>query len=161
MKLLQHVPTGVQVAIIALQVSWMLSGVELALNLSDSGSSARTMRKCNSTTEWCPEGSAILNPIPNGYSLTVTADGEHVLELCPSGTYCVRGVRQECPEGTYGSSSGLSTPYCTAFCLPGMHCAIGSTMPRTCPLGHYCPHGVAVPCPAGRYGDEEGLQVSV
>ncbi|CAM9217060.1 unnamed protein product, partial [Sphacelaria rigidula] len=39
--------------------------------------------------------------------------------LCGPGFYCTEGVRRPCPPGTYGNTSGLSTPSCSGPCAAG------------------------------------------
>ena len=98
--------------------------------------------------------------------------------VCPAGFWCPvssGGSQQHrCPGGTYGSSTGLSTPACSGFCKkgcvcdegsrseceepcpPGFYCVEGtggSTSPIICPSGYYCPESSFQPviCPEGKY----------
>ena len=38
---------------------------------------------------------------------------------CEPGFYCVAGKRHPCPPGTFGSTYGLKTPYCSGRCPAG------------------------------------------
>ena len=47
----------------------------------------------------------------------------------------------ECPAGTHGNTTGLSTVNCAGFCNPGKSCPVGSTNPNgasDCDAGYYC-----------------------
>ena len=81
---------------------------------------------------------------------------------CPVGSWCpsgsVAGNNFLCPAGTYGSSTGLSTPGCSGFCRVGCVCHEGSTndCPQQCPAGFYCVQGTGgiitpIMCPEGHY----------
>lgn len=110
---------------------------------------------------------------------------------CPLGRYCPKETPGErdadgnpicpdcprCPAGTYGYTTGLTTPEeCTpcpggSFCEEGAtpalsgNCTAGRYCPAAavsavdgplCPLGHYCPEGSAqpTPCPEGTFGNQ-------
>lgn len=69
---------------------------------------------------YCPAGS--LNPIQ-----------------CPIGYYCPDGIMKEpCPAGSYGSSTGLRDRECSGKCQPGHYCPSGSESSNA----HKCPKGV-------------------
>jgi hypothetical protein len=75
---------------------------------------------------------------PTGFFST-PEDAEHNStrywkEPCPAGHFCIDGVRQLCPAGTFGSSAQLSTPECNGRCMAGYYCVAGSMTPtnRTC-----------------------------
>ncbi|XP_062816991.1 zonadhesin isoform X2 [Anolis carolinensis] len=101
---------------------------------------------------------------------------------CPLGHYCPRGtaVPHQCPVGTFGARTKLSSEdecslclsghYCdvpglTAVkgqCDEGFYCTLGSVVPDPpvldhrggpCPAGYFCLQGTAVPlpCPPGSY----------
>ena len=56
---------------------------------------------------------------------------------CPPGTYCMEGVRRPCPQGTYGSSPGLSSSRCSGPCHAGYYCPQGSPSPIPCVPGSW------------------------
>merc|ERR1711991_1256968 len=37
---------------------------------------------------------------------------------CPTGYYCVGGVKHPCPAGTFGNETKLYTALCSSSCLP-------------------------------------------
>ena len=68
--------------------------------------------------------------------------------VCQPGWYCVSGVRLPCPDGVYGSDTGLSTPLCSGQCSPGYFCTAGAVVPNQTQCGDvsvYCPLGSSVP----------------
>ena len=79
--------------------------------------------------------------------------------LCPKGHYCVGGIQRPCPQGTYGSDTGLASHQCSGVCFAGYYCPQQSIHPVPCPDGHWCDGNSSVPCPAGRYG-EPGTKTS-
>jgi hypothetical protein len=57
---------------------------------------------------------------------------------------------RECPPGTYGSNTGLTSPSCSGLCEEGYYCPIGSTSPQQHQCGDpsvYCPIGSIEPQP--------------
>jgi hypothetical protein len=79
--------------------------------------------------------------------------------ICEHGTYCVGGIKWPCPEGTYGATTGLSTPACSGQCAAGHRCPAGSWSPRQvrCAQGQHCAAAIANavgntgPCESGYY----------
>ena len=91
--------------------------------------------------------------------------------VCPLGFYCVRGTPYQCPAGTFGNSSRLSSSSCAGPCRAavGSYCPAGSTSAAGVPCppnfvcagstsqpvcaaaaGSYCVTATtALPCPAG------------
>jgi hypothetical protein len=57
--------------------------------------------------------------------------------MCPPGTYCPQGGSApiDCPSGTFGSSSGLSTSSCSGVCPTGTFCDAASVTPMSCSGG--------------------------
>lgn len=82
-------------------------------------------------------------------------------ELCPAGSYCKRGVKYECPIGTYQPNLGATS--CLG-CPAGKYCDIVANInPVDCPAGFYCSGidpmkigDLKKPCPAGTYSPFEG-----
>ena len=99
---------------------------------------------------YCPEGSSSRKQI-----------------VCPPGSYCQEGSPSPvlCPEGTYGSIEGLTSPKCEANCSaePGKYCPSGSVqdLKEDCARGHFCDGSVGPDsiklCPEGRWGSSTGL----
>ncbi|XP_077578966.1 uncharacterized protein LOC144200596 [Stigmatopora nigra] len=113
--------------------------------------------------------------------------GMETPSICPQGFYCPKGssFAQPCPEGSYGSRSGLSNRsecspcgagwYCSGVglaepsgtCKDGFYCrarAIFATpmdgqTGDLCPPGSYCPPASPspIPCPSGTFSNTSGL----
>ena len=63
--------------------------------------------------------------------------------------YCTGGKMFECPAGTHGNTTGLSTVNCAGFCNPGKSCPAGSTNPNgasDCDAGYYCSPVLGTKC---------------
>jgi len=68
--------------------------------------------------------------------------------LAPPGHYALRGLLYECPAGTFGATSGLSSPQCSGQCERGFYCPPSSVHPRQIPCGspdRFCPPGSPYP----------------
>mmetsp|Transcript_8264 Transcript_8264/g.9870 ORF Transcript_8264/g.9870 Transcript_8264/m.9870 type:complete len:365 (+) Transcript_8264:3-1097(+) len=114
------------------------------------GSTSGYAYKCGHDNVYCPKGSGAPFIVSNGYysvgghNSTVRT---HQLPCVP-GTYCHKGVKYDCPAGTYGLTSKLTNNQCSGLCE----------------RGHYCPKGsissTELPCPAGRFGNSTGLTSS-
>ena len=112
------------------------------------GSTDYSNHPCGSVDVYCPEGSDSPIPVPDGFisgPLSVNVTNRYEIVACPPGHYCVSGNMEECPPGTYGNITGLSSSTCSGLC----------------PLGYYCPTGTVsfedYPCSNGYYGSEFGL----
>ena len=100
---------------------------------------------------------------PEGFSNAGNPGDAIIAVVCPMGFWCPvssSGSQQfRCPGGTYGASTGLSTPACSGFCQPGCVCDEASTNPcqEPCPPGYYCVEGTGgsasppIICPVGYY----------
>ncbi|XP_063692807.1 zonadhesin-like [Bolinopsis microptera] len=148
---------------------------------------------------YCPEGSPEAIPCERGYYCPDTQQAEynrdHDCEAgyycdggastptqheCPAGSFCETGssVPEDCPTGTFSSTTKLTrtedcTPctegkYCSSTglteptdqCKEGYFCVTGSIQedPELCPLGHYCPTGssAGVLCKDGTWASAKG-----
>ncbi len=67
--------------------------------------------------------------------------------VCPAGTYCVGGVQQACPVGTFSNATGAT--------------GVGNCQP--CAVGHFCPANstVSVPCGDPRFYCVDGVRMNV
>ncbi|KAL2085398.1 hypothetical protein ACEWY4_018718 [Coilia grayii] len=88
--------------------------------------------------------------------------------FCPAGFYCPGGGINPnpilCPNGTYGTQSGLKDESDCLMCPAGMFCfSQDPDQPITeptgsCPDGHYCPPGTgppnSFPCPPGSFRND-------
>ena len=98
-------------------------------------------------------GRAYCNPDSATFSVTQYPQCVAV----PVGFYALAGgPAVPCPAGTYGASTGLTTPACSGQCMPGYICPAGSTVSNPFPCGvsvNYCPAGSSAPliCPSGSY----------
>ena len=92
-------------------------------------------------------------PVSSGYYTGPETDDatlRYAQTVCPVGYYCSVGVRNPCPAGSYGNTTGLSSSSCNGPCAPGYYCAIGSTSSTQFPCGNasvYCPEGSGLPLP--------------
>ncbi|XP_053373926.1 uncharacterized protein LOC128546696 [Mercenaria mercenaria] len=77
--------------------------------------------------------------------------------ICPTGHFCVNGLKSPCSAGTFTNNSGSAQ---CEQCTPGYYCPnLGlSTVTDVCWIGHYCPEGAVVPspCPNGYYQTDTG-----
>ncbi|GMF50831.1 unnamed protein product [Phytophthora fragariaefolia] len=144
------------------------SGPCLAGYYCPRGSTSATQLTCGGVDVFCPTGSAFPTQVSPGHytvggvvlakgSLTTDAleaerEKDKVTRVaqrpCEPGHYCVGGERFECPAGTYGSSTGLSTPECSGPCASGYYCPVGSAVATAvaCDTSTaFCPQGSAVP----------------
>eukprot|EP01031_Cornospumella_fuschlensis_P033632 gene33632-40683_t len=134
---------------------------------------------CGHAEVYCPTGSSNPLPVPAGYysidvngkDVAATANMRSGVAECPFGHYCQRGVKQPCPGGRYGVTTGLVSPNCSDICPGGFYCPPASIRPfdRPCPLDGaalltflgekglggrgegavYCPPGSPRPLPVG------------
>ncbi|KAJ1395929.1 hypothetical protein B484DRAFT_340119, partial [Ochromonadaceae sp. CCMP2298] len=68
--------------------------------------------------------------------------------ICEEGYFCEKGIRRQCPRGTFGSSRGLSSSSCSGLCAVGHYCPEGTSNATShrCPAGSvFCPNGTASP----------------
>ncbi len=95
----------------------------------------------------CPVGSSAPTATKNGYyTVGPTASSSpdtHTSEnICEYGHYCSDGQKKECPGGTYGNSTGLSTVLCSGICRAGFYCPQGSIHELECGGDDFfCPEG--------------------
>ncbi|KAF0699237.1 Aste57867_10202 [Aphanomyces stellatus] len=99
------------------------------------GSATYANHPCLNATTYCPAGSSSPTGVSAGYSTVLATDGRLRMDQiqCPTGSYCTHGVAHSCPRGTYGSTTGLTTPACSGPCAPGHICPAGSTTSQQSP----------------------------
>ncbi|KAG5189267.1 hypothetical protein JKP88DRAFT_302502, partial [Tribonema minus] len=127
---------------------------------------------------YCISGSE--TPAPNAPGSPTTSSV--VGSICPAGGYCVEGSTYPapCPQGTFNTVEGRSSPDECVDCTPGYYCE-GTNNPsvsgeRPCWAGYYCDGGAKnavqhrtpagtytiagseapIPCPKGTYNLETG-----
>jgi hypothetical protein len=120
------------------------------------GSIVPVERECGDSSVFCPTGSSLPTDVTPGYytvgpylysrEITVTENPRTRTDqkICELGYYCERGVKNQCPPGTYGNTLGLASSSCSGLCSQGFYCPIQSY------------NATQYRCPAGRYGNEEG-----
>jgi hypothetical protein len=124
------------------------------------GSTRATAVPCGNVTVYCPSGASWPLVVLGGYYTVGVADitTQSSQAICPTGSYCVGGVRASCPFGVFGSTTGLHTAACSGACLAGYVCPVGSRSGSSmlCSAGFYCNHGAVTSCPPGTYNDKTG-----
>jgi hypothetical protein len=82
---------------------------------------------------------------------------------CPAGSYCVGGVRLDCPGGRYGNVTMLTLSSCSGSCSAGYYCPAGSISATAFACGNntvYCPAGAAAPLNVGVGNYSVGVSAS-
>ncbi len=85
---------------------------------------------CSGRTKYSAAGAASCSTVLTGYYTTGCNSSSNACTsqtICAKGTYCSSGVAYDCPGGTYGSTTGLSTNACSGKCTAGYYCPAGST----------------------------------
>ena len=93
------------------------------------GSKNRTAAPCGGGAVYCPVGSGSPLQVPVGWYSTpedVDASLRSSARPCPSGSFCVGGVRAPCPAGRFGCADRLVVPGCNGPCTLGFFCPTGS-----------------------------------
>jgi len=138
---------------------------------------------CGMVNYYCPVGTTVRYKVNEGfYSIPENvSDLYRTAQLpCPPGSYCIGGLKYDCPAGKYNSISNQVS--CSSLCPRGFYCPQGSIYPIACPAGKYgsdigmktadcsgkCQPGfwcgdasisaTQNACVSGRYGAEYGLQ---
>jgi hypothetical protein len=123
-------------------------------------STKATAVSCGNVTVYCPAGAAAPLHVLNGYYSVNGADAttQSAQSLCTLGSYCVGGVRSDCPFGVYGATMGLQSAVCSGTCLPGYVCPVGSHGGSSllCPAGFFCNRGAVTACRTGTYNAKAG-----
>jgi len=70
---------------------------------------------------------------------TVLGEARSSVFPCDIGHYCLDGERFECPPGTYGDSTMLTSDTCSGVCAEGFYCPAASFVPTAfpCPVDGY------------------------
>ena len=119
--------------------------------------------KCGSPDKYSTSGQTSCSTVQPGYFSTPLDNEDGDLqrtwrtgeEICPLGHYCIAGVSHECPRGTYGGITALTSIECSGPCSPIYDCPAGSTNRlgngAECKAGHYCTSdlqecGASLPC---------------
>lgn len=105
-------------------------------------------------TIYCPEASP--RPLTTGlgyYSISNNISDQYNggyidQKLCPRGSYCLEGIRYDCPAGRYGILPQETNSSCTGICKAGFYCPPGSIMKTQIQCtdpSTFCPEGSSVP----------------
>lgn len=102
------------------------------------GSSSRRQHACGDASKYCPLGSPAPLLAPTGrYTIDGDEGTRSASALCPTGSWCERGVKRRCSAGRYGATLGLGSANCSAPAPRGRYATIGSELPLDCPAGRY------------------------
>lgn len=108
--------------------------------------SGRNIVAGKTATKHCPEGSERPIPTAEGYyavSSHAEVGGGYGNQLvCPTGSYCIEGMRHLCPAGRYGVHIRGFNASCSGACTAGYYCPEGSIIDKQvrCPdAASYCP----------------------
>jgi hypothetical protein len=125
-----------------------------------------TQHRCGGPHVFCPQGSAVPNPVRSGYytfshyttdsrcdsgscNIMPVPTNIHTDEhQCELGHYCVNGTRYNCPAGTFGGVWGLVNASCSGPCEEGYYCPAQSHLATQQECGGtavFCPHGSGIP----------------
>ncbi|RLN87726.1 hypothetical protein BBJ28_00020060, partial [Nothophytophthora sp. Chile5] len=113
------------------------------------GSTSSRQRECGGDALICRSGSPQPVLIPLGYySIGVTNTTRFFQRPCELGYFCMSGIKYQCPAGTYGASSGLTTPRCSGRCAAGYYCPSYPELPSVSSRQKECGNA-SVYCPEG------------
>jgi hypothetical protein len=115
-------------------------------------STTPTHTPCGGIGVYCPEGSAIGVPAAPGEFTEGPSPATRTGVLpCPSGSYCVGGMRLPCEGGTFGCADRLSSASCNGPCTAGFFCPAGSVSSQqaTCGGNASSPNAASYFCPLG------------
>ncbi len=108
----------------------------------------------------CPAGSERPHVTGWGYFATTahfnTGGGYGSQEICPRGSYCIDGIRSDCPSGHFGSMLQQTNSSCSGLCSAGYYCPEGSWSDKQHQCyseATFCPEGSGAPlnCEIGYY----------
>ncbi len=138
-----------------------------------SGSTTPMEHGCGHADVYCPEGSGSPTPVDQGYFTSLgweyisevqhnsvepmaapspkhgNTSLKYEQKLCEVGHWCHDGIREACPRGRYGSTTGLHSILCSGPCKPGYICPVGSYQKDQLECGHNQPYPSSVFCPSG------------
>mmetsp|Transcript_2593 Transcript_2593/g.3535 ORF Transcript_2593/g.3535 Transcript_2593/m.3535 type:complete len:1916 (-) Transcript_2593:156-5903(-) len=106
---------------------------------------AASLQTKDVSTVYCPPGTADTPRIVRSGYYSVGGGAFNTTRTnevkCEAGWWCVGGVKQPCPAGSYGRTRGLSTNRCTAVCPAGFACPEATIEPVKCGRGTYSTGG--------------------
>ena len=116
-----------------------------------SGTVSPLSHDCGNSSVYCPTGSYQPTPVSPGYfsgPVYVNPKNRFQQWICPLGHFCEGGESIDCPAGSFGNSTGLSSSSCSGLCSPGYFCPPGSVSDTQFECGgidRYCPSGSGAP----------------
>ncbi|KAL4094950.1 hypothetical protein PRIC1_010600 [Phytophthora ramorum] len=123
------------------------------------GSTSPTQRECGGDALICRTGSPTPQRIqPGYYSVGVTNTTRFYQRPCEPGYFCIDGIKYQCPAGTYGAASGLSSAACSGKCAPGYYCPSYPGPPSVSRTQNECGDSTVF-CPEGT-GNEPSFVLS-
>lgn len=113
------------------------------------GSLSSMQSECGGDDFICRTGSPKPQTVLQGYyTIGLTNSTRFYQRLCEPGYFCRHGIRYQCPAGTYGATSGLSTPLCSGKCAPGYYCPSYPGLPSVSQTQNECGSSLTY-CPEG------------
>lgn len=113
------------------------------------GSVTPTQQECGSSNVMCRTGSPLPAIVPPGfYSVGGTNTTRFYQRPCEPGFFCTLGVKYQCPEGSFGATSGLQDVKCSGPCSPGYYCPSYPNPPSVSATHSECGNAI-VYCPLG------------
>jgi hypothetical protein len=92
------------------------------------GAVTPTQNTCGNASVFCPAGSGYLMVAePGVFTIGPAPELRNGTQPCPSGSYCVEGVKLQCPPGQFGCATRLSSATCNGLCTAGFYCPAEST----------------------------------
>ncbi|TYZ58639.1 hypothetical protein PybrP1_009226 [[Pythium] brassicae (nom. inval.)] len=113
------------------------------------GSISPTQRECGGSDVICYTGSPLPVAVASGYYSVGGSNATRVHQLvCEPGYFCLGGVKYQCPEGTFGATSGLRDATCSGLCAAGYYCPSYPRLPSVRATQLECGSST-VYCPVG------------
>jgi hypothetical protein len=86
----------------------------------DGGSATPTQHACGGVDKYCPRGSgAPIIALAGEFTMGPTNATRNATAPCPSGFYCLGGVKLPCPAGRFGCADRLGSEECNGPCTAG------------------------------------------
>lgn len=113
------------------------------------GSVSATERACGGDDRICRSGASLPEPVSRGYYSVGDTNATRFTELpCEPGYFCISGVKYQCPEGSFGATTGLDAAACSGLCAAGYACPSYPSAPSVRATQREC-GDATVYCPAG------------
>ena len=113
---------------------------------------------CVAGTYSSSNGAAVCTPCSPGH---YSGSGAAACQLCPQGSFCVGGLTQPCPAGSFGSVAGADSAVSCARCPPGTYNpspgGSSSAACSSCPIGSFSNTSGAAACTQCAPGSASGL----